>query len=96
MYKQLNMNNMRYIMIFMIAIFLLLGCDKIEPEEVKRSSNASYKVERLFEVDGVTVYRFLDNGRYIYFTNRTGEAGYTYRRKSGKAHVTKRVYTLCN
>lgn len=96
MYKQLNMNDMRYVMIFMIAIFLLLGCDKIEPEEVKRSSNASYEVEQLFEVDGVTVYRFLDNGKYIYFTNRPGEVSYTYRKSQGKTHVTKRVETLCN
>lgn len=96
MYKQLNMNNMRYIMIFMIAIFLLLGCDKIEPEEVKSSSNASYKVERLFVVDGVTVYRFLDNGRYIYFTNRPGEARYDYRQRHGFTTVTKQTVTLCN
>ena len=90
------MKDMRYVMIFMIAVSLLLGCDEIEPEEVKRISNTSYKVERLFEVDGVTVYRFLDRGRYIYFTNRPGEVSYTYTKSQGRTHVTKRIETLCN
>ena len=88
---------MRSIITLSVIACLLFGCqsDK-QPEEVKNSSNDSYKVEMLFEIDGVTVYRFLDNGRYIYFTNRDGEAGYTYRQRSGGRCVTKRVYTLCN
>jgi len=33
------------------------------------SNNATYKVEYLFEHDGCKVYRFWDNGHFVYFTN---------------------------
>lgn len=36
-------------------------------------NNDSYKVSFLFEYDGCKVYRFLDNGQYIYFTNCKGD-----------------------
>lgn len=36
-------------------------------------NNKTYQVDYLFEHDGCKVYRFQDNGRYVYFTNCTGE-----------------------
>lgn len=36
-------------------------------------NNPSYKVEYLFEHDGCKVYRFMDMGNYIYFTNCQGD-----------------------
>jgi Domain of unknown function (DUF4884) len=33
----------------------------------------TYKVDFLFEHDGCKVYRFWDNGSYIYFTSCNGE-----------------------
>ncbi|WP_455638894.1 DUF4884 domain-containing protein [Parabacteroides sp.] len=36
-------------------------------------NNPSYKVEYLFEHDGCKVYRFMDMGHYIYFTNCQGD-----------------------
>ena len=36
-------------------------------------NNPSYKVEYLFEHDGCKVYRFMDMGNYIYFTNCEGD-----------------------
>ena len=38
------------------------------------ANNHYYKVEYLFEHDGCKVYRFYDNGYYVYFTNCNGEA----------------------
>lgn len=32
-------------------------------------NNKSYTVDYLFEHDGCKVYRFVDNGHYVYFTN---------------------------
>ncbi len=36
-------------------------------------NNKTYQVDYLFEHDGCKVYRFQDKGRYVYFTNCTGE-----------------------
>ena len=36
-------------------------------------NNPSYKVEYLFEHDGCKVYRFMDMGNYVYFTNCQGD-----------------------
>lgn len=63
---------MKKIIIISIALLALTACESKQVEEVKASSNQSYPVEKLFTVDGITVYRFRDNDRYVYFTNRTG------------------------
>ncbi|MDR1091238.1 MAG: DUF4884 domain-containing protein [Prevotella sp.] len=35
-------------------------------------NNQGYTVDYLFEHDGCKVYRFQDRGKYVYFTNCTG------------------------
>ncbi|MDL2215231.1 DUF4884 domain-containing protein [Dysgonomonas sp. OttesenSCG-928-M03] len=35
-------------------------------------NNKDYRVDYLFEHDGCKVYRFCDNGNYVYFTNCNG------------------------
>ena len=37
-------------------------------------NNKTYNVEYLFEHDGCKVYRFNDNGNYVYFTNCNGQS----------------------
>lgn len=39
------------------------------------ANNEKFKVSYLFEHDGIKVYRFFDDGRYIYFTSPSGMAG---------------------
>ncbi len=41
----------------------------IEPPK----NNNTYNVEYLFEHEGCKVYRFRDQGQYVYFTNFKGE-----------------------
>lgn len=41
--------------------------------EVAPANNSTYKVEYLFEHEGCKVYRFMDMGHYIYFTNCQGD-----------------------
>lgn len=74
----------------------LTACESKQVEEVKASSNQSYPVEKLFTVDGITVYRFRDNDRYVYFTNRTGDVQYSYQKRVGKATKNVKVQTMCN
>lgn len=79
-----------------IALLALTACESKQVEEVKASSNQSYPVEKLFTVDGITVYRFRDNDRYVYFTNRTGDVQYSYQKRVGKATKNVKVQTMCN
>jgi hypothetical protein len=64
---------------------LLTSCanDPISSEHVGK--NDAFKVEYLFEKDGIKIYRFLDNGRYHYFTTG-GTTMSTY-------HSNKQTYT---
>lgn len=59
-----------------------------------------FEVEKLFEVDSIAVYRFLDAGCYVYFTSRKGEVYHktTHSHSVGKTHrtETKHHQTLCN
>lgn len=87
---------MKKIVIISIALLALTACESKQVEEVKASSNQLYPVEKLFTVDGITVYRFSDNDRYVYFTNRTGDVQYSYQKRVGKATKTIRVQTVCN
>ena len=58
-------------------------------------SKDEFQVKKLFEVDGVTVYRFTDGSRYVYFTNRKGEVYEERRRSNGKTTRVEREQTLC-
>ena len=53
----------------------LMGCRaaQIPISKQNAKNNMTYKVEYLFEHDGCKVYRFYDNGNYVYFTSCKGE-----------------------
>lgn len=73
--------------LFLTALVLVaLGC-KNEAESVVLSSNHNFDVEKLFDVDGCTVYRFTD-GRSHYFARcersvSVSETQYYHHGKSG-------------
>lgn len=61
---------------YLLLLFVLLtSCDEISAETQVRSSNPGFKVEKLFESEGCTVYRFND-GNYHYFA-RCGQQAKT-------------------
>lgn len=49
-------------------IAILCGCTK-EPLKTGRTNNPNFEVGLLFDYGGCKVYRFLDEGRFHYFTN---------------------------
>ena len=56
----------------LIAVFTLFFSCKVIQKPVSRvvpSDNATYTVDYLFEHEGCKVYRFVDHGNYVYFTN---------------------------
>lgn len=64
---------MRFLKVLAVAaaIASLGGCTKPAESSVHTGNGGGFKVEKLFTVDGCTVYRFLDS-RYYYFTNCPG------------------------
>lgn len=85
-----KINSMKKVLFFALAV-LIASCVSKGTNVPVTDSVDNFKVEKLFNVDGVTVYRFYDSGRgYVYFTNKTGKI----------CHYNEseeyRVETLCN
>ena len=59
---------MKKILLAAAIIAALTGCYK-DAQSTKIEGNG-VKVELLFEHNGIKMYRFLDGGRYHYFTDR--------------------------
>ncbi|MBK5720055.1 DUF4884 domain-containing protein [Dysgonomonas sp. Marseille-P4677] len=57
-----------------LSVIGLFSCSVERPIVSQISdNNQTYKVDYLFEHDGCKVYRFMDRGKYVYFTNCTGD-----------------------
>lgn len=76
--------------LFILLPLLLCSCRK-EAQETYSTSNNEIKVDFLFEVDGVRVYRFKDAGHFVYFTNRSGETESSYTTQVGNTCITHYV-----
>lgn len=82
-----------------VIIFLLVSCNENKGVNVPTSDSINeIKVEKLFVVDGITVYRFYDSDRVVYFTNKKGVAKAIHDEyaPATKTTRTKVVETLCN
>ena len=84
------MRKVKYILLAM-TVGLLLSCGKQEQVssfeeagEIRVNDYKKYKIEKLFSVEGITVYSFWDKGRRIYFT------------KNNIFHIQKRVTRVGN
>lgn len=89
----------KIILLFVSVIFLLVSCNENKGINVPKSESINeIKVENLFVVDGITVYRFYDGGRAVYFTNKKCEvkAFHDEYDPATKTTKTKVVETLCN
>ena len=58
---------------WLTIVFSSCSIGEIPLNKVPPKNNNTYSVEYLFEHDGCKVYRFRDNGQFIYFTNCKGE-----------------------
>ena len=82
-----------------VIIFLLVSCNENKGVNVPTSDSINeIKVEKLFVVGGITVYRFYDGSRVVYFTNKKGEVKAIHDEydPATKTTRTKVVETLCN
>ena len=56
--------------VLIIVFIIICSCAVQVPiSTTPPNNNKSYQVEYLFEHDGCKVYRFRDDGHYVYFTN---------------------------
>ena len=67
------------ILVLALAMFALFGCEK--QAEMSQPAGVGFQVDKLFTVDGCTVYRFQDVGRR-YFTDCKGST--EWRESCGK------------
>ena len=65
-------------------LLALLGCNYKEAETSEK--RGAFKVERLFTHDGITMYRFEDGGRSIYFASQ-GRVEWSEMHGKVSAHV---------
>jgi hypothetical protein len=75
--------------IALLGSVVLSGCAK-DPISTERSNNSQIEVELLFEKDGVKLYRFTDEGRYIYYTDARGRTEWTTAHGNGKTTTTRK------
>lgn len=58
-----------------LLMLTILSCTIQKPVSSEKSNNnEDYTVKYLFEYGGCKVYRFVDGGHSVYFTNCNGEA----------------------
>ncbi len=68
------------ILVLALAMFALFGCEK--QAEMSQPAGVGFQVDKLFTVDGCTVYRFRDFTNPRYFTNCKGST--EWRESCGK------------
>lgn len=67
------MNSLLKPIIFCSMMLLMQACAIEQPLSINSAdNNRTYTVEYLFEHDGCKLYRFRDNGNYVYFSNCNG------------------------
>lgn len=55
------------------SLILLKGC---AGDSIKTEQKGDFNVELLFEKDGCKMYRFKDDGRYVYWSDCRGATSY--------------------
>lgn len=75
----------------MAAVIALVGCTK-DPISTAGSDNPAVTIDKMFTHDGVTVYRFVDNGRAVYFSSPSSSLTYSHSEACGKG-CTRSVTT---
>ncbi|MDH0740173.1 DUF4884 domain-containing protein [Achromobacter spanius] len=70
-------------LICIVLAAMLAACSK-EPVSVSRTDNQGISVDELFTHKGVTVYRFYDANRWVYFTSTASDITSTHQEYCGK------------
>lgn len=69
--------------IAVVLVLALAGCSK-SPVSVSSTDNQEIQVAELFTHKGVTVFRFNDAGRWVYFTSKATDVTASHLEYCGK------------
>lgn len=81
---------MKTILLPTIAVLLLTSCDRLKPREFvpavsdSKSDNPTIMVELVLTHNGITVYRFWDGWKYVYYTDARGATQWSETVPAGK------------
>lgn len=85
---------------FIVSCCLAISSCNTDENNVDKNDIERFEIEKLFEIDSISVYRFLDKGRYVYFTNRKGNVYHEtiHSACSNKHRITQKEHheTLCD
>lgn len=93
---------MKKLILIVLATTLIVGCKNNGTPVKTTDSENNFKVVKLFEIDGISVYRFNDGGKSVYFTNSNGKvqsiSTRTYYNPTTKTTMvdTETTETICN
>lgn len=76
---------MRSLVMIMTAL-ALVGCSK-DPVSVSGTDNKEIQVAELFTHHGVTIYRFDDGSRRVYFSSNAGDVTAKHTENCGKGCI---------
>lgn len=71
-------------LVMLLAAVAVAGCSK-DPVATSSTDNRDIPVAELFTHKGITVYRFSDGGRWVYFTSRSSDVTAQHTENCGKA-----------
>lgn len=77
----------------LLAVVFLSSCKGDAKESIQ---DGDFKIDFLFEKDGCKVYRFKDGGRYIYWSNCSGNMQSNYYQSTGKSGYTVKMESFTN
>lgn len=93
---------MKKLILVLLATTMIVGCKNNGTPVKTTDSENNFNVVKLFEVDGISVYRFNDGGKSVYFTNSNGKvqsiSTRTYYNPTTKTTMvdTETTETICN
>lgn len=76
--------------LILLATVIFTGCMKDGQDKVL-TSNSNFEVQLLFEKDDCKIYRFIDGGHAVYWTNCDGRIESVYQQSNGKSSYEVRV-----
>ena len=93
---------MKKLILVVLATILIVSCKENGTPVKTTDSENNFNVVKLFEIDGVSVYRFYDGGKSVYFTNSNGKVQSISRRTHYNPATkttmteTETTETICN
>ena len=82
-------NFLMFVCVIILCISVFSCVARIPISNVVPHNNESYRVQYLFEHDGCKVYRFWDDGHYVYFTHCRGTVSSI---ENDSVRITTQVY----